>query len=689
MDWLSFVINNSVFVGLATTLLHFTWQGLLLACLLLLLLKNINTRHANLRYSVSLFLLVLCVVAPVITFYIVYDPQASHEVDVKQVLSDVSASASQIGNAIGTLNETNHFSLSIATAEIVEQFRQWQLRSVLPFFALAWIVGVMLMSSRLILQLVNVYKLPYQGISQPDDELQRTFERLMEQLGVNLVTRLLISSKVDVPMVIGWLKPVVLLPSSMLMGLTPKQLEMLLAHELAHVRRHDYFVNFLQTLLEVVLFFHPAVKWISKQIRTERECCCDEIAVAHCGSAVAYATALTEAEMSRFNVPSLAMAASGSDLKERVFRVIGHANDSAVAANSWTVGDWKPQHKASGMLAALLSLSLTIAVLLFSSRDVIGMTTHADKPNKKDEFLLVIDPKTSDAQPEKNEAKLNKVTEDAEDQNKMTSVKSVTIENKEANPSETVTGDRISQNDQKKLLLSDSSPEPIVSHKVEPSEAYEQKTETASIAVNIPEKESDESDEARPGENEAAEAVLPDSTDNTDVAEISVSEIAADNSGVINKTNLITPETSQDLTSSLNFAEAANSDNEPDVTTTIELDSVLIEQVEVSPEVVTIPPVLIRSRTPNYPRQALMRNLSDDVMVSFTVNTEGRIENISFRADTHHSFRSSVSRALSKWRFEPATENGEPVSTELTRIFSFTDPRQAGLAITGSRIARL
>ena len=108
--------------------------------------------------------------------------------------------------------------------------------------------------------------------------------------------RLLESTLVDVPTVIGWIKPVILLPASALSGLKPHQLEAILAHELAHIRRHDYLVNLLQTLVETLLFYHPAVWWLSRRIRAERENCCDDLAVSLCGDPYTYAQALADLE---------------------------------------------------------------------------------------------------------------------------------------------------------------------------------------------------------------------------------------------------------------------------------------------------------------------------------------------------------------------------------------------------------
>ena len=120
--------------------------------------------------------------------------------------------------------------------------------------------------------------------------------RLAYRLGLPAAAHVVESALVDVPTVVGWLRPAILLPIAALASLTPAQVEAILAHELAHIRRHDYAVNVLQTIAETLLFYHPAVWWISKRIRVEREHCCDDIAVAICGDPLGYAQALAELE---------------------------------------------------------------------------------------------------------------------------------------------------------------------------------------------------------------------------------------------------------------------------------------------------------------------------------------------------------------------------------------------------------
>ena len=127
----------------------------------------------------------------------------------------------------------------------------------------------------------------------------RSLQQIAKRLGVERAVRLLASANVDVPSVVGHFKPVILLPASLISGLTPDEIEAILAHELAHIRRHDYLINLIQTTFETLLFYHPAVWWISREIRRERENCCDDLAVQACGNRVAYARTLAMLEENR------------------------------------------------------------------------------------------------------------------------------------------------------------------------------------------------------------------------------------------------------------------------------------------------------------------------------------------------------------------------------------------------------
>jgi TonB family protein len=154
---------------------------------------------------------------------------------------------------------------------------------------------------------------------------------------VDRAVRLLHSARVQVPTVIGWLRPVVLIPASCLSGFSSEQVEAILCHELAHVRRHDYLVSIFQSVAEALLFYHPAVWWVSKQVRRERECCCDAIAVANGGDALAYAKALSHLEERRASFPEFVLGANGGVLKMRIRRLLGCAEDAPSQVTALTL----------------------------------------------------------------------------------------------------------------------------------------------------------------------------------------------------------------------------------------------------------------------------------------------------------------------------------------------------------------
>lgn len=159
-------------------------------------------------------------------------------------------------------------------------------------------------------------------------------EQLAGLLQLRRRVRMQICSRISGPCTLGWLRPVILLPLSALTALPAAQLRALLAHELAHIRRHDYLVNLVQRGVEVVFFFHPAVWWLSQQISEEREHCCDDVAAAVCGDRALYARALVElaARQTASRVPFAAMAAAGGSLSQRVPRLLGHPTASRARA---------------------------------------------------------------------------------------------------------------------------------------------------------------------------------------------------------------------------------------------------------------------------------------------------------------------------------------------------------------------
>jgi TonB family protein len=169
-----------------------------------------------------------------------------------------------------------------------------------------------------------------------DDALVAAVRRLAGRMGISKRVVVLLAPLPDGPATIGWLRPVILLPPATAMGITPQQLEGLLAHELAHIRRHDYLVNLGQMVVETLCFYHPAVWWVSQRIRLERELCCDDIAVLSCGDPVGYARALTALARQRMTAPAVAMAAGRGPLVTRIRRLLPAADNTRSAAR-WPV----------------------------------------------------------------------------------------------------------------------------------------------------------------------------------------------------------------------------------------------------------------------------------------------------------------------------------------------------------------
>jgi beta-lactamase regulating signal transducer with metallopeptidase domain len=183
----------------------------------------------------------------------------------------------------------------------------------------AWACGVLLFSLRLAWGAGRISAMRRTAVPAAP-ALQTTVAALAERIGVRRVG-VLTSRMVGVPGTIGWIRPVILVPAAALAGLTPQQLQAVLAHELAHIRRHDYLANLLQMVVETLLFYHPAVWWVSGRVRHERELCCDDLAVRSCGDALGYARALAALEKARLPLPSPAMASAGGPLLHRIERL--------------------------------------------------------------------------------------------------------------------------------------------------------------------------------------------------------------------------------------------------------------------------------------------------------------------------------------------------------------------------------
>jgi beta-lactamase regulating signal transducer with metallopeptidase domain len=300
--------------ALGWALVHSLWQDALVAALAAVALATLCRTAADVRYVVASLALTLMLALPAVTAWTTFAALAPG--------ASLAAQTAEAGGppapALEAPVPAGGAMASIATPAPGARLHRW-----FSVVVLTWLAGVFVLSLRLLAGWLIVQRLRLRAASPAPAALGAALARLIRRLHLRRPIALRLSGAVDVPTVIGWLKPILLLPASALAGLSPEHLEAILAHELAHVRRHDYLVNLLQSVVETLLFYHPAVWWISRRVRIEREHCCDDLAVSLCGDPVRYAHALAALERWRGERPALALAASGGSLVARIRRLLG------------------------------------------------------------------------------------------------------------------------------------------------------------------------------------------------------------------------------------------------------------------------------------------------------------------------------------------------------------------------------
>lgn len=289
--------------ALAWSLVHFLWQGAAIAALAAAVMYVFRTPAT--RYLIGVGALALMLASFAVTFGILRDSAGNGaEMSSLQLPAHVTANA--------WMPDTSA-PLSSPTAAPEQDFL-WVAR--------AWLVGVAALALRIVFGLLVLEYLRRRNLVALPASLVARFTALQQRLGIRRFIRYCECQRVRVPAVIGVFRPIVLIPVRALTGLSPEQLEAVVAHELGHIKRFDVAVNFVQVIAETLFFFHPAVWWLNRRIRADREDCCDDVAVAMSGGSVGYAKALATMATWR-DAPRFAMAATGSPLAARVSRLLG------------------------------------------------------------------------------------------------------------------------------------------------------------------------------------------------------------------------------------------------------------------------------------------------------------------------------------------------------------------------------
>jgi TonB family protein len=294
-------VTTHVVSAVGITLVHFLWQGAGIGLITAAVLATCPGSQAQTRYKIAGAGLATMTMAPLVTLGFVW-PTAP-------VMGATAASMA----AASVDTAADGFATSSALL-------RW-----LPAAVAVWSVGVGVLTTRLFVAWIRTERVRRRDVAVVSEGLASSVRRIADDLGIRRPVATYLSGKIDVPTVIGWIRPTLLLPIGAFTGLSVQQIEAVLAHELAHVKRHDYLINVLQNFAETVFFYHPAVWWVSRQVRLEREHCCDDVAVQRCGSPLLYARALTALEASRHSQATLALAATDGSLLGRVRRLLAPA----------------------------------------------------------------------------------------------------------------------------------------------------------------------------------------------------------------------------------------------------------------------------------------------------------------------------------------------------------------------------
>ncbi|HXP60894.1 MAG TPA: M56 family metallopeptidase [Dongiaceae bacterium] len=289
-------------------LLHSLWQGALVGVAFGLARHGLRRRSAEARYAAGCLALVLLAAGPAATLCLWPAPAPpGAPAAFMPVSGPPGAAARQIAEGTDSL-----FRMGMDLCG-----------RLAPWLTGAWSLGVAVCLLRLMGGCWWVRRIRWRQTEPVELAWLEVLEDLRLRLEISRPVRLFQSALVQAPTVIGWLRPVILLPAAALAGLAPEQLEAILAHELAHVRRFDYLVNACLCVIETLMFYHPALWWISRCVREERENCCDDLVVQVCGNRLAYARALATLAESSAGLPELALAASGAPLLARIRRLLG------------------------------------------------------------------------------------------------------------------------------------------------------------------------------------------------------------------------------------------------------------------------------------------------------------------------------------------------------------------------------
>jgi hypothetical protein len=415
-------LDTALCLRVVETLLHFLWQGFAIGLAMWTINAFVAHSKSNLRYRLNLFALLLMAACLPLTFGLL----PAHESASVRVTNSVPVVASNTNQTTKneivpvepveppldpppavpprttepvaeadfdeeeTLPLTPVAAADTEEAKLTERTSDSWLRAIAPYATVVYAIGVFLMLLRLLLAVWGGQRL--RAVSQVIDEpgLLENLESLARRLGLKVAPLVATCSRISGPVVVGILKPMILLPPSLVSSMSPAQLEAVLSHELAHLRRFDLIINLLQRLIEALLFFHPAVWYVSHRVSVERENSCDDLVMEHGCDRLTYADALlrmaeicTDSSRQRGLESAAALAATGSqpsEFKSRVLRVVGETNGPPLRLTRWGLA------LLAAMLISFTALPWILGSHKFGSEALKG-TTYS---NQDGEFVYAL-----------------------------------------------------------------------------------------------------------------------------------------------------------------------------------------------------------------------------------------------------------------------------------------------------------
>lgn len=346
-------LTSDIFTALTWALVHSLWQGLLLFMLMRILLAIIPGRYAAARYTAAVASLLLLITGFVVTIIYYYN------IGLPSEQYNFTASQTQVSSAVAGAH------VAIEGTGVMQPLSSW-FNTHTVLIVCIYLAGMALLLVRITYNLFTLHKLKLNSILLPGADWQLMLNKCRSMLGINNKVRLYFSSGVLVPMVMGSIKPVILVPVALANKLSTTEAEAILLHELAHIRRHDYLVNMVQLFIETILFYNPFVWLISSVIRNERELCCDDIVVRTTTAPLPYAKALAALETFRRQPAMPALAATGNkhQLFNRIKRIMEMKNHNV---------------NYGQLIAALLAIVLLAGTFTFFVPDVYAQSKKAKK----------------------------------------------------------------------------------------------------------------------------------------------------------------------------------------------------------------------------------------------------------------------------------------------------------------------